>query len=88
VVTGALTCPQTCLHSLVPIPRYFTSEWSFAQFKVNEECNTIVGFGPQPHTLVVVTSTGSYYKVGFDPSKGGQCLQQSYCKFLDLDGDE
>lgn len=74
--------------SLVPIPRYFTSEWSFAQFKLNEDCHTIVGFGPQPNTLVVVTSTGSYYKVGFDPVKGGQCLQQSYCKFLDLDGEE
>lgn len=45
--------------------------------------HTIVGFGPDPHTLTVVTTCGSFYKLAFDPVKGGQCQSLSYCKFLD-----
>ncbi|MEW5309661.1 MAG: hypothetical protein WDW38_001531 [Sanguina aurantia] len=72
---------------VIPLPKYFTSEWSFAQFRVHEEqregLRSVVGFGPQPHTLVIITSTGSFYRVSFDPAKGGLCHQDSFCKYVD-----
>ncbi|KAG2497893.1 hypothetical protein HYH03_004159 [Edaphochlamys debaryana] len=77
----------------IPLPKYFSSEWSFAQFRVHEEPAegggaagppaSIVGFGSEPHTIVVVTGGGSFYKVRFDPVKGGSCSQLAYCKFLE-----
>ncbi|KAG2446223.1 hypothetical protein HXX76_000815 [Chlamydomonas incerta] len=76
----------------IPLPKYFNSEWSFAQFRVHEEPPdpatgapppSIAGFGSEPHTVLVVTGGGSFYKVAFDPAKGGQCSQLSYCKFME-----
>jgi len=67
------------------LPQYFSSEWSFAQFRVQEEAMSVVGFGPQPNTILVVTSTGGFYKCSFDPNSGGQCNQDWYCKFLELE---
>ncbi|GLC67754.1 hypothetical protein PLESTF_000602000 [Pleodorina starrii] len=75
----------------IPLPKYFNSEWSFAQFRIHDEPPTtaghpppsIVGFGSEPNTVLVVTGGGSFYKVAFDPVKGGQCSQISYCKFLE-----
>ncbi len=98
------------LQGLVPLPKYFASEWSFAQFRIAqpqqpagtllgkplqqamggggtsaaiepERC--IVGFAPTaPHTLVVVTMGGMYYKVVFDPAKGGACTQEVSGSYL------
>ncbi len=77
---------ERTLQGVVPLPRYFTSEWSFAQFKIPDDCPTAAGFlAGAPHTLVVVTSAGSFYRATFDPVKGGACTQQSYCRFIDLD---
>ncbi|KXZ56132.1 hypothetical protein GPECTOR_1g111 [Gonium pectorale] len=75
----------------IPLPKYFNSEWSFAQFRVHEEpANpsgltppTIVGFGSEPHSVLVVTGGGSFYKLAFDPAKGGACSQLAFHKFLD-----
>lgn len=104
-LTHAFTHPFTLhLHlqgyvPAIPLPKYFNSEWSFAQFRLHEEPEThhqqqgggggagavgsIVGFGAEPHTVLVVTAGGSFYKVAFDPVKGGHCTQLSYCKFLE-----
>jgi hypothetical protein len=42
----------------------------------------IVGFSPaELHTLVIVTQAGGYYKVGFDPAKGGACAELAACNF-------
>ncbi|GIL72311.1 hypothetical protein Vretimale_3989 [Volvox reticuliferus] len=75
----------------IPLPKYFNSEWSFAQFRIHDEPvasagaqpPSIVGFGAEPNTVLVVTAGGSFYRVVFDPVKGGQCTQLSYCKFLE-----
>ena len=53
------------------LPKYFSSEWSLAQFKLPEFTKSLVAFGPEPNTLVVVTVEGTYYKIAFDPKEGG-----------------
>ena len=45
--------------------KYFNSEWSFAQFKVNSP-KSICTFGPD-NSIFVVSYDGKYYQVGFDP---------------------
>jgi WD40 repeat protein len=64
------------------LPKYFSSEWSFAQFRV-PDVRTIVSFGTEKNSIVVVASDGSFYKALFDPQNGGECVQESYAKFID-----
>eukprot|EP00742_Colponemidia_sp_Colp-10_P002995 GILJ01003196.1.p1 GENE.GILJ01003196.1~~GILJ01003196.1.p1 ORF type:complete len:363 (+),score=36.13 GILJ01003196.1:223-1311(+) len=66
------------------LPRYFSSEWSFAQFRV-PEVRTICVFGSERNTLIVVSADGSYYKALFDPVNGGECTQESFSKFIDTE---
>lgn len=40
------------------LPKYFSSEWSFAQFRVREEAKAIVAFGTQKDTIVIVCTNG------------------------------
>lgn len=64
------------------LPKYFSSEWSFAQFRVPEG-RTIVSFGSDEHSIIVVSADGTFYKALFDPNKPGQeCVQETYAKFL------
>ncbi|CAD7698052.1 unnamed protein product [Ostreobium quekettii] len=79
------TSMLSVVKGLVPLPSYFSSEWSFAQFRLQEESYAIVGFGQQANTLLVVSMCGSFFKLSFDPVRGGPCTQQSYCSFLDLE---
>ena len=51
--------------------KYFNSEWSFAQFKVNGN-KTICTFGPD-NTIIVISNDGKYYQASYDPNKGGEC---------------
>lgn len=46
------------------------------------DLRTIVAFGTDKHTVVIVSADGTYYKVGFDPEKGGECVLQSTAKFI------
>ena len=78
---------QVCLQAIIPVP-YFASERSFAQYRLPEDVRSIVGFGAQPNTLVIVSTTGSFYTAAFDEQKGGVCQQLNYCKFLELDQDD
>ena len=64
------------------LPKYFSSEWSFAQFRV-PDVRTIVAFGTEKNSIIVVASDGSFYKALFDPQNGGECVQESYAKFID-----
>eukprot|EP00245_Coleochaete_scutata_P009370 TRINITY_DN306_c0_g2_i1.p1 TRINITY_DN306_c0_g2~~TRINITY_DN306_c0_g2_i1.p1 ORF type:complete len:429 (-),score=60.25 TRINITY_DN306_c0_g2_i1:346-1509(-) len=67
------------------LPKYFSSEWSFAQFRLPEETKSIVAFGPQKHSVVIVGTDGSFHKCGFDPVNGGEMVQQEYTKFMKSD---
>eukprot|EP00475_Leptophrys_vorax_P028616 TRINITY_DN4153_c0_g1_i2.p1 TRINITY_DN4153_c0_g1~~TRINITY_DN4153_c0_g1_i2.p1 ORF type:complete len:375 (-),score=95.94 TRINITY_DN4153_c0_g1_i2:1128-2252(-) len=70
------------MKSLLPVPKYFTSEFSFAKFQGPEDVQCIVAFGQDKNTLIVVGADGSYYKAVFDPEKGGNAERESYAKFL------
>lgn len=74
--------------SVLPVS-YFASERSFAQFRLpGEEARSAVGFGQQPHTILVVGASGAFYVASFDPARGGVCEQRSYCRFIEQDGDD
>eukprot|EP00486_Rosalina_sp_Unknown_P012605 CAMPEP_0201591910 /NCGR_PEP_ID=MMETSP0190_2-20130828/189950_1 /ASSEMBLY_ACC=CAM_ASM_000263 /TAXON_ID=37353 /ORGANISM="Rosalina sp." /LENGTH=374 /DNA_ID=CAMNT_0048050441 /DNA_START=805 /DNA_END=1930 /DNA_ORIENTATION=+ len=63
------------------LPRYFSSEWSLAQFRV-PDVRTIVAFGSDETTIVVVSSDGTFYKAKFDPVNGGDCQKLKDEQFL------
>lgn len=63
------------------LPRYFSSEWSFAQFHLSEDTQYIAAFASQ-NTVIIVGMNGSFYRCSFDPVHGGQMLQQEYVRFL------
>ena len=64
------------------LPKYFSSEWSLAQFKLPDFTKSLVAFGPEPNTLIVVSVEGTFYTVGFDPTSGGACAQVAFARFL------
>jgi len=63
------------------LPKYFSSEWSFAQYRV-PDVRTIVAFGHEKNSIIVVSADGTFYKAIFDPEKGGECVQESYKQFI------
>jgi WD40 repeat protein len=59
------------------------SEWSFAQYRVPDNSQTIVAFGEEKNSIIVVSADGVFYKAHFDPDKSGtQCQQQMFTKFV------
>lgn len=67
------------------LPKYFSSEWSFAQFRLPEDVRTLVAFGADTSTLAIVGLDGSFYRCSFDPVNGGQMQQQEYARFFTAD---
>nr|GMD57722.1 autophagy-related protein 18D-like [Ipomoea batatas] len=63
------------------LPRYFSSEWSFAQFHLPECTQFIAAFGSQ-NTVIITGMDGSFYRCSFDPVNGGAMAQQEYVCFL------
>lgn len=63
------------------LPKYFSSEWSFAQFHVPEVAPFLAAFGSH-NTVIVIGMDGSFYRCSFDPVNGGEMLQQEYVRFL------
>lgn len=63
------------------LPKYFSSEWSFAQFHLPENTRFLVAFGRQ-NTIVILGLNGSFYRCVFDPIHGGEIVQQEYARFL------
>lgn len=66
------------------LPKYFSSEWSFAQFHLPESTQFIAAFGSQ-NTVIAVGLDGSFYRCSFDPVNGGEMIQQEYVRFLKTD---
>lgn len=66
------------------LPRYFSSEWSFAQFHLSETVRFIAAFGSQ-NTVVILGMDGSFYRCSFDTLNGGEMSQQEYVRFLKTD---
>jgi hypothetical protein len=54
------------------LPKYFDSEWSFAQFKLSEG-RALCAFSDDGSTLIAVTHDG-YYCLADIPKKGGECV--------------
>lgn len=63
------------------LPKYFSSEWSFARYRLPENTRFIVAFGSR-NTALIVGLDGSFYRCSFDPVHGGEMLQQEYVRFL------
>jgi len=63
------------------LPSYFSSEWSFASFHIPES-RSLVCFGTDSSSVIVVCADGFYYKYVFDLQKGGECRQETMAKFL------
>lgn len=70
------------------LPNYFTGERSVAQFKLPDFTKSLVAFGPEPETLVVITVEGTYYKVSFDPTEGGVTEQTEFNRFMKSEMEE
>ncbi|XP_051118498.1 autophagy-related protein 18a [Andrographis paniculata] len=64
------------------LPKYFSSEWSVAQFRLPEGCQYNVAFGHQKDTVVILGLDGSFYRCKFDPATGGEMAQLEYHNFL------
>ncbi|KAF5957579.1 hypothetical protein HYC85_004804 [Camellia sinensis] len=64
------------------LPKYFSSEWSLAQFHLQEGCNYIVAFGHKKDTVVILGMDGSFYRCQFNPVAGGEMTQLEYHNVL------
>ncbi|CAN1197970.1 Autophagy-related protein 18a, partial [Linum perenne] len=64
------------------LPKYFSSEWSVAQFRLVEGSQYIVAFGHQKNTVVILGFDGSFYRCQFDPASGGEMKQLEHHNFL------
>ncbi|GMY21111.1 autophagy-related protein 18a-like [Fagus crenata] len=64
------------------LPRYFSSEWSVAQFRLQEGLQYIVAFGHQKNTVIILGMDGSFHRCKFDPVHGGEMTQLEYYNFL------
>lgn len=42
------------------LPKYFSSEWSVAQFRLQEGLQHVVAFGHQKNTIVILGMDGRY----------------------------
>ncbi|XP_016495485.2 autophagy-related protein 18a [Nicotiana tabacum] len=64
------------------LPKYFSSEWSVAQFRLQEGLQHIVAFGHQKNTVVILGMDGSFYRCEFDAAAGGEMTLLEHHSFL------
>uniref|UniRef100_A0A0G4HMU9 Uncharacterized protein n=1 Tax=Chromera velia CCMP2878 TaxID=1169474 RepID=A0A0G4HMU9_9ALVE len=58
------------------LPSYFSSEFTFAQYRIPfGRC--LVAFGGEEHSVLAICEDGSYHKLRFDPTKGGDMTRVS-----------
>ncbi|KAJ4896440.1 Autophagy-related protein 18a [Raphanus sativus] len=82
------TSPSTSLSLFKGVlPKYFSSEWSVAQFRLVEGTQYIVAFGHQKNTVVILGMDGSFYGCQFDPVNGGEMSQLEYLYLCYLSGE-
>ncbi|PSS19654.1 Autophagy-related protein like [Actinidia chinensis var. chinensis] len=67
------------------LPKYFSSEWSVAQFRLQEGYQYIVAFGHEKDTIVILGMDGSFYRCQFNPVVGGEMIQLEHQNFLKPD---
>ncbi|KAI5059135.1 hypothetical protein GOP47_0025454 [Adiantum capillus-veneris] len=67
------------------LPKYFSSEWSFAQFRLPEDVRTLVAFGTDANAVTIVGLDGSFYRCTFDPINGGEMQQHEFTRFFTAD---
>uniref|UniRef100_A0A8I6WGX9 Anaphase-promoting complex subunit 4 WD40 domain-containing protein n=1 Tax=Hordeum vulgare subsp. vulgare TaxID=112509 RepID=A0A8I6WGX9_HORVV len=69
------------------LPTYFSSKWSFAQFRIPDACTKCsVAFDKRhPNTISIVCMDKRFYRCEFDPVKGGDMVPGVYHEnFMDL----
>ena len=82
-VLGVAQSALSFAAGFLPANLGLAGERSVAQFKLPDFTKSLVAFGPEPQTLVVVTAEGTYYKVAFDYKReGGQCTQREFARFM------
>ncbi|CAO3646584.1 unnamed protein product [Cunninghamella echinulata] len=68
------------------LPKYFSSEWSFAHAKIVTESQCLVAFNTtKKDTILAICADGSCYTFQFDPRKGGECIRDAYERFYKHD---
>jgi WD40 repeat protein len=78
----SVTSPKSLSFIKGVLPKYFSSEWSVAQFRLVEGSQYVVAFGHQKNTVVILGLDGSFYRCKFDPAIGGEMTQLEYHNFL------
>lgn len=63
------------------LPKYFSSEWSFAHFRVANEVRCICGFGNERNSVIVLCADGTAQKYSFGSIRG-DCAREWYRKFI------
>lgn len=71
------------VQGLLPLPAYFASEWSFAQFRLPEAGRAYAGFVGDEERLLVVTQAGSFFRLKWSPREGRAMGQELYESFAD-----
>ncbi|RCH79114.1 WD repeat domain phosphoinositide-interacting protein 3 [Rhizopus stolonifer] len=62
------------------LPKYFSSQWSFANARLATESRCLVRCGES--TLDAICADGGIYRFEFDPIEGGECTRVSFERFL------
>ncbi|PWA03164.1 hypothetical protein BB558_000687 [Smittium angustum] len=63
------------------LPKYFSSEWSFAHFRVQSEVRCICGFSPNRDYVIVICANGVCEKYSIGALKG-QCTREWTRRFI------
>ncbi|GAA0182794.1 scaffold/adaptor protein [Lithospermum erythrorhizon] len=88
-VDASITAPGSSFSFMKGVlPKYFSSEWSVAQFRLPEGFQYMVAFGPEKNegseknAVVILGMDGSFYKCKFDPISRGEMIQLEYHNFV------
>ncbi|CAI5494077.1 unnamed protein product [Closterium sp. Naga37s-1] len=67
------------------LPKYFIGERSSAVYRTGMHTHMLAAFGAEANTVIVVGSSGSYYKLQFDPQAGGEMNLLKETNFLAIE---